>query len=194
MIRSKVAIAVILASVASSCSDQTPPPRRTSSSSTVAGLSSLAGTYRFVPRGVERTSPLPPGALRGPHDDLVIRGDGRFTWGAWTGSVEGSPGFLILLVTHPTRSLWRSFDRAGLSIGIAQHGRNLLLWLPDLGIDRDVDRGVAVGAGADIDPPDMLFHLIRGDRAGRDRSTPRSLGHGTPSKDLGGVEPFVPPE
>ena len=44
----------------------------------------IAGTYRFVPRGAPHYTPLPAGALRRPHDDLVggreidTAGDGAF--------------------------------------------------------------------------------------------------------------------
>ena len=121
----------------------------------------IVGRYRFVPGGAPHYNPLPAGALRGPHDDLVIRADGTFGWGRWSGSVSGSPASLTLLVEHPNRPTWRFFYGDRLPVGIAIDGVRLKVWLPDLGVDRDIDRGETVGTGQDDDAPDMLFRRVQ---------------------------------
>jgi len=47
-----------------------------------------------------------------------------------------------------------------LPVGIAIVGVRLKVWLPDLGVDRDIDRGETVGTGQDADAPDMLFRRV----------------------------------
>ena len=62
-----------------------------------------------------------------------------------------------LFVTAPT-PLRQRFDEYSAGIGLLVQGRALLIWLPDLGQDRDVDRGEAQ---EDIDSPDMAFRRVR---------------------------------
>jgi hypothetical protein len=62
-----------------------------------------------------------------------------------------------MFVTEPT-PLRQWFDAYSAGIGLLLQGGELLVWLPDLGQDRDVDRG---DAQEDIDSPDMAFRRAR---------------------------------
>jgi hypothetical protein len=158
----RICAALLLAWAGCSCSSSSAANSKQASAVRSPGPSSraIAGTYRLVPRGAPHFTPLPAGALRGPHDDLLIRADGTFKWGTWSGSVSGSSASLTLLVQHPSRPTWRSFYGDRLPVGIAIDGDRLQVWLPDLGVDRDIDRGLAVGTGQDADAPDMLFRRV----------------------------------
>jgi hypothetical protein len=61
-------------------------------------------------------------------------------------------------VRHRADTLRQRFDEYSAGIGLLLQGSALLIWLPDLGQDRDVDRGEAQ---EDIDSPDMAFRRVR---------------------------------
>ena len=116
----------------------------------------IAGTWGFASITGVAPALLPRGAVPDNRSDLVVEGDGSFRWGRWSGRVEGSGKDFALLVERPTE-LRQRFDEYGASIGIALRGGELLVSLPDLGQDRDVDRGEAQ---EDIDSPDMAFRRV----------------------------------
>lgn len=127
----------------------------TSPSADSPDLSSVIGTWEFVSLTGVPLSLLPPGALRGPRDDIVIRADGSFRWGHWSGFVkfDVAGGKFGMFPTQPGK-LQRRFEEYNAGVGISiVHGR-MQVWLPDLGQDRDVDVGQSQ---EDIDSPDMLF-------------------------------------
>jgi hypothetical protein len=99
---------------------------------------------------------LPDGALRDSRADIIIRGDGTFRWGRWTGYVEGSAGEFGMFVTRPA-NLRRRFAEYNASVGIVVVHDEMRVWLSDLGQDRDIDVGQAQ---EDIDSPDMLFRRL----------------------------------
>ena len=117
----------------------------------------IAGTWRFASITGVAQELLPPGAVPDNRSDIVIRKDGSFRWGDWSGQVEGSGRSFTLFVTAPT-PLRRRFDEYNAGIGLLLQGSALLIRLPDLGQDRDVDRGEAQ---EDIDSPDMAFRRVR---------------------------------
>lgn len=117
----------------------------------------IAGTWRFASITGVAPELLPPGAVPDNRSDIVIRKDGSFRWGHWSGQVEGSGRSFALFVTAPT-PLRQRFDEYSAGIGLLLQGSALLIWLPDLGQDRDVDRGEAQ---EDIDSPDMAFRRVR---------------------------------
>lgn len=57
------------------------------------------------------------------------------------------------MVTRPGE-LRRRFDAFNAYVGLLRVRNELRVWLPDLGVDRDIDLGHFVD---DIDLPDMLF-------------------------------------
>lgn len=92
------------------------------------------GTWEFVSLTGTPVSLLPPGAVRGPREDIVILADGSFSWGNWSGFVEFdvSGGKFALFPTQPTK-LRRRFheDKAGVGLSIVR-GKMFVI-LPDLG-------------------------------------------------------------
>jgi len=93
----------------------------------------------------------------GQSGDIAIGDDGTFRWGVWSGHVEGSDREYVLFVRRPPR-LSRRFDEYNAGVSVQLLDGVLRVWLPDLGIDRDLDRGEA---HEDIDSPDMTFLRVR---------------------------------
>jgi hypothetical protein len=127
----------------------TPPP-------VASNFTSIAGTWEFASLTGVPPSLLPDGALRDSRDDIVIRGDGTFGWGRWTGYIEGSDGKFGMFVMRPA-NLRRRFEEYNASVGIVIVHGEMQVWLPDLGQDRDIDVGQSQ---EDIDSPDMLFRRV----------------------------------
>lgn len=121
-------------------------------------LSALIGNWEFVSLTGVPVSLLPPGAVRGPRDDIVIRADGSFRWGHWSGflkfDVAGDK--FGMYPTLPTK-LRRRFEEYNAGVGISIVRGKMAVILPDLGQDRDIDLGQAA---EDIDSPDMMFHRL----------------------------------
>jgi hypothetical protein len=128
-----------------------------SPATTTLDVTPIAGTWRFASITGVAPELLPPGAVPDNRSDIVIRKDGSFRWGHWSGRVKGSGRSFALFVTEPT-PLRQRFDEYSAGIGLLLQGGELLIQLPDLGQDRDVDRGEAQ---KDIDSPDMAFRRIR---------------------------------
>jgi hypothetical protein len=127
----------------------TPPP-------VTSNVTSIAGTWEFASLTGVPPSLLPDGALPDSRDDIIIRGDGTFRWGRWTGYIEGSGGKFGMFVMRPA-NLRRRFEEYNASIGIVIVHGEMQVWLPDLGQDRDIDVGQSQ---EDIDSPDMLFRRV----------------------------------
>jgi len=117
----------------------------------------IVGIWRF--KSITGVAPmnLPPGAVRDNRGDIVIGDDGTFRWGVWSGHVEGSDREYVLFVRRPPR-LSRRFDEYHAGVSVQFLDGVLRVWLPDLGKDRDLDRGEA---HEDIDSPDMTFLRVR---------------------------------
>jgi hypothetical protein len=128
-----------------------------SPATTTLDVTAIAGTWRFASITGVAPELLPRGAVPDNRSDIVIRKDGSFRWGHWSGRVEGSGRSFALFVTEPT-PLRQRFDEYSAGIGLLLQEGALLIWLPDLGQDRDVDRGEAQ---EDIDSPDMAFRRVR---------------------------------
>jgi hypothetical protein len=128
-----------------------------SPATTSLDVTPITGTWRFASITGVAPELLPPGAVPDNRSDIVIRKDGSFRWGHWSGRVEGSGRSFALFATEPT-PLRQRFDAYSAGIGLLLQGGELLVWLPDLGQDRDVDRGEAQ---EDIDSPDMAFRRAR---------------------------------
>jgi hypothetical protein len=134
-----------------------PPSVDPPTPSTIASnVTSIAGTWEFASLTGVPPSLLPDGALRDSRADIIIRGDGTFRWGRWTGYVEGSAGEFGMFVTRPA-NLRRRFAEYNASVGIVVVHDEMRVWLSDLGQDRDIDVGQAQ---EDIDSPDMLFRRL----------------------------------
>jgi len=116
----------------------------------------LAGTWSFVAFPGVRPSLLTPGSIPDNRHDIVIFEDGSYRWGRWSGSVEGADGEFSMYLDRPL-ALRRRFDDYNAVVSLLLEGDELEVWLPDLGIDRDIDRGAA---GEDIDDADMLFRRV----------------------------------
>jgi hypothetical protein len=128
-----------------------------SPATTALDVTPIAGTWRFASITGVAPELLPRGAVPDNRSDIVIRKGGSFRWGHWSGRVEGSGRSFAMFVTEPT-PLRQRFDAYSAGIGLLLQGGELLVWLPDLGQDRDVDRG---DAQEDIDSPDMAFRRAR---------------------------------
>jgi len=128
-----------------------------SPATTTLDFTPIAGTWRFASITGVAPELLPPGAVPDNRSDIVIRKEGSFRWGHWSGRVEGSGRSFALFVTEPI-PLRQRFDEYSAAIGLLLQGGRLLVSLPDLGQDRDVDRGEAQ---EDIDSPDMAFRKVR---------------------------------
>jgi hypothetical protein len=63
-----------------------------------------------------------------------------------------------MFVRRPVR-LSRRFDEYDAGVGVQLLDGMLRVWLPDLGQDRDLDRGEEVQD--DVDSPDMKFRRVR---------------------------------
>jgi hypothetical protein len=113
----------------------------------------IVGRWRFLSLTGVPPDELPRRAVPDNRHDLLIAEDGTFRWGPWSGTVSGAGTRFAMDVTAPS-SLARRFDDYGASIGLVRDAAELRIWLPDLGLDRDVDVGAAV---EDIDSPDMAF-------------------------------------
>jgi hypothetical protein len=113
----------------------------------------VVGRWRFDAITGVPPDELPKDALRDNRNDLAIAEDGSFRWGGWTGTVTGAGTDFLLDITAPA-ALRERFDFYGAAIVILRDGRTLKIWLPDLGADRDIDKG---SAGEDIDSPDLAF-------------------------------------
>jgi hypothetical protein len=134
-----------------------PPPVDPPTPPLVASsFSSIAGTWEFASLTGVPPSQLPEGALRDSRADIIIRGDGTFRWGRWTGYIEGSAGTFGMFVTRPA-NLRRRFEEYNASVGIVIEHDEMRVGLPDLGQDRDIDVGQTQ---EDIDSPDMLFRRV----------------------------------
>jgi hypothetical protein len=130
-----------------------PPPSADS-----PDLSTLVGDWEFVSRTGVPVSLLPSGAVRGPRDDIIIRADGSFRWGHWSGFVGiGGSGFRFALFPTQPAKLRRRFEEYNAGVGISTVRGKMLLVIPDLGQDRDIDLGQAA---EDIDSPDMVFRRL----------------------------------
>ena len=133
-------------------SDPSPSPRPQSDVTLIVGI------WRFDSITGVAPADLPPGAVRDNRRDIVIQDDGAFRWGAWSGRVEGSDREYVLFVKRPAR-LSRRFDEYDAGVRVQLLDGMLRVWLPDLGQDRDLDRGEEVQD--DIDSPDMTFRRVR---------------------------------
>ncbi len=127
------------------------------SSGPTKDVSSIVGIWRFDALTGVPPSQLPSGAMADNRQDIVIRDDGSFRWGRWSGSVEGSGRVFAFLITRPAR-LRENLEYWGANVGIWRTNEKLWIWFPDLGQDRDFDQGEAVRE--DIDPPDMRFRRV----------------------------------
>jgi hypothetical protein len=121
-----------------------------------AGISAIEGRWVFDALTGVPPSDLPPGSVPDNRHDIVIDETGSFHWGAWSGHVEGSGKDFLLLVDQPPQ-LGRRFAEYQASVAAWIEGNRMQVWLPDLGVDRDVDLGAAV---EDIDSPDMAFRSV----------------------------------
>lgn len=117
-------------------------------------LERIIGTWQFEALTGVPPSDLPPGALPDNQHDLFVGQDATFKWGQGAGRIEGSRSQFKLFVTKPTTIRNRFVDYGG-SINVVVAGQHMRIWLPDLGQDRDVDRGEEVVD--DNDSPDMAF-------------------------------------
>ena len=120
-------------------------------------ITRIVGIWRFESITGVAPANLPQGAVRDNRRDIVIRDEGTFRWGVWSGHVEGSDREYVLFVRRPAR-LSRRFDEFNAGVTVQLLDGVLRVWLPDLGQDRDLDRGEAQ---EDIDSPDMTFLKVR---------------------------------
>jgi hypothetical protein len=131
-----------------------PPP----SAQPPSDVTRIVGIWRFDSITGVAPEDLPLDAVQDNRRDIVIQDDGAFRWGAWSGRVEGSDREYVLFVRRPAR-LSRRFDEYDAGVRVQLLDGMLRVWLPDLGQDRDVDRGEEVQE--DIDSPDMTFRRVR---------------------------------
>lgn len=130
------------------------PTRVTTHANEPQDLERIIGTWQFEALTGVLPSDLPPGALPDNQHDLFVGQDATFKWGQWAGRIEGSRSQFKLFVTKPA-TLRNRFVDYGASINVVVADQHMRIWLPDLGQDRDVDRGEEVVD--DNDSPDMAF-------------------------------------